>query len=89
IKSISFDSDAMKLKDQKLQSVLLAKELIEKNPTSDYIISIVENKEIDSSKLKDLLNNSNIQEIRSVGTLFKEYKSENLDYLKFLITTGV
>ena len=35
IKSISFDSDAMKLKDQKLQSVLLAKELIEKNPTSD------------------------------------------------------
>ena len=89
IKSISFDSDAMKLKDQKLQSVLLAKELIEKNPTSDYIISIVENKEIDSSKLKDLLNNSNIQEIRSLGTLFTEYKSENLDYLKFLITTGV
>jgi hopanoid biosynthesis associated RND transporter like protein HpnN len=89
IKSISFDSDAMKLKDQKLQSVLLAKELIEKNPTSDYIISIVENKEIDSSKLKDLLKNSNIQEIRSLGTLFKEYKSENLDYLKFLITTGV
>jgi predicted RND superfamily exporter protein len=79
----------MKLKDQKLQSVLLAKELIEKNPTSDYIISIVENKEIDSSKLKDLLNNSNIQEIRSLGTLFTEYKSENLDYLKFLITTGV
>ena len=89
IKSISFDSDAMKLKDQKLQSVLLAKELIEKNPTSDYIISIVENKEIDPSKLKDLLKNSNIQEIRSVGTLFEEYKSENLDYLKFLITTGV
>jgi hopanoid biosynthesis associated RND transporter like protein HpnN len=89
IKSISFDSDAMKLKDQKLQSVLLAKELIEKNPTSDYIISIVENKEIDSSKLKDLLNNSNIQEIKSLGTLFKEYKSENLDYLKFLISTGV
>ena len=79
----------MKLKDQKLQSVLLAKELIEKNPTSDYIISIVENKEIDSSKLKDLLKNSNIQEIRSLGTLFKEYKSENLDYLKFLISTGV
>ena len=89
IKSISFDSDAMKLKDQKLQSVSLAKELIEKNPTSDYIISIVENKEIDPSKLKDLLKNSNIQEIRSVGTLFEEYKSENLDYLKFLITTGV
>ena len=42
IKFINFDSDAMKVKDQKLQSVKLAKELIEKNPTSDYIISIIE-----------------------------------------------
>ena len=53
IKSISFDFDAMKVKDQKLQSVILAKELIEKNPTSDYIISIVEDKEINSAKLKN------------------------------------
>ena len=54
IKSISFDFDAMKVKDQKLQSVILAKELIEKNPTSDYIISIVEDKEINSAELKNL-----------------------------------
>ncbi|MEL0124801.1 MAG: MMPL family transporter [Alphaproteobacteria bacterium] len=89
IKSISFDFDAMKVKDQKLQSVILAKELIEKNPTSDYIISIVEDKEINSAELKNLLNNPNIQEIRSLNSLFEEYESENLDYLKFLISTGV
>ena len=85
IKSISFDFDAMKVKDQKLQSVILAKELIEKNPTSDYIISIVEDKEINSAELKNLINNPNIQEIRSLNSLFEEYESENLDYLKFLI----
>ena len=89
IKSISFDFDAMKVKDQKLQSVILAKELIEKNPTSDYIISIVEDKEINSAELKNLINNPNIQEIRSLNSLFEEYKSENLEYLKFLISTGV
>ena len=89
IKSISFDFDAMKVKDQKLQSVILAKELIEKNPTSDYIISIVEDKEINSDELKNLINNPNIQEIRSLNSLFEEYESENLDYLKFLISTGV
>ncbi len=89
IKSISFDFDAMKVKDQKLQSVILAKELIEKNPTSDYIISIVEDKEINSAELKNLINNPNIQEIRSLNSLFEGYESENLDYLKFLISTGV
>ena len=76
IKSISFDFDAMKVKDQKLQSVILAKELIEKNPTSDYIISIVEDKEINSAELKNLINNPNIQEIRSLNSLFEEYESE-------------
>ena len=38
---INFDSDALNLKDDNLQSVVLAKQLIEKNPTSDYIISVV------------------------------------------------
>ena len=89
IKSISFDFDAMKVKDQKLQSVLLAKELIEKNPTSDYIISIVKDKKVSPAEFKNLINNPNIQEIRSLDSLFEEYKSENLDYLKFLISNGV
>lgn len=88
-KSISFEFDAMKVKDQKLQSVILAKELIEKNPTSDYIISIVDDKEINPAELKNLFNDPNIQEVRSLNSLFEEYESENLDYLKFLITTGV
>ena len=60
-----------------------------KKLTSDYIISIVEDKEINSVELKNLINNQNIQEIRSLNSLFEEYESENLDYLKFLISTGV
>ena len=42
---INFDSDALNLKDDNLKSVALAKQLIEKNPTSDYIISVVLDKE--------------------------------------------
>ena len=37
LKKIQFDSDALNLKDQNLQSVKLAKKLIEQNPTSDYM----------------------------------------------------
>ena len=36
-KKINFDSDALNLKNQESQSVLLAKEVIEKNPTSVVI----------------------------------------------------
>ena len=47
-KKLNFDSDALNLKNQELQSVLLAKEVIEKNPTSDYVASIIlNNQEID------------------------------------------
>ena len=38
--NISFDSDALNLKDPKLNSVILAKDLIEDNPTSDYILQL-------------------------------------------------
>ena len=48
-KKIDFDSDALNLKDQNLQSVKLAKELIEKNPTSDYIASIILRREESSN----------------------------------------
>ena len=61
-KSIVFDSDAMKVKDQTLQSVILAKELIAKNPTSDYIISILVDEKINKDDLDKLLNDPNIKE---------------------------
>ena len=40
-KSLNFDSDPLNLKDNSLGSVKLAKELIEQNPTSDYVISVI------------------------------------------------
>ena len=40
-KSLNFDSDPLNLKDNSLGSVKLAKELIEQNPTSDYVISVL------------------------------------------------
>ena len=36
---ISFDSDALNLKDDSLKSVILAKQLIEKNPTRLHSLS--------------------------------------------------
>ena len=84
---ISFDYDAMNLKDQKLASVKLAKELIKKNPSSDYVISLILDKEEMKGKKKlDLL-----QEKESVDSYFSffdiisEFKDDDLDYLKFLI----
>ena len=87
IARISFDYDAMNLKDQKLASVKLAKELIKKNPSSDYVISLtLDREEMKSKKKLDLL-----QEKESVDSYFSfydiisEFKDDDLDYLKFLI----
>ena len=87
IARISFDYDAMNLKDQKLTSVKLAKELIKKNPSSDYVISLtLDREEMKSKKKLDLL-----QEKESVDSYFSfydiisEFKDDDLDYLKFLI----
>ena len=88
-KSIVFDSDAMKVKDQTLQSVILAKELIAKNPTSDYIISILVDEKINKDDLDKLLNDPNIKRVKSLENIFTDYRSENLDYLKFLLQTGL
>ena len=87
IERISFDYDAMNLKDQKLASVKLAKEIIKKNPSSDYVISVIQDKdEMKNSKKLDVL-----QEKESVDSYFSffdinsEFKNDDLDYLKFLI----
>ncbi|MFL2679902.1 MAG: MMPL family transporter [Alphaproteobacteria bacterium] len=89
INKIKFDSDAMNLKDQSLNSVKLAKQLIEKNPTSDYIISIIVNKEEldDNNKLNNLLKKDSVKSYFSYLDLKKDYINQDLDYLKFLIET--
>ena len=49
-KDVHFDSDPIKLKDQKAQSVITALELMEKNPSSDYTISVFQ-REFDKKKI--------------------------------------
>ena len=87
-KSLTFDSDALKLKDQDLQSVKLAKELIEKNPTSDYVISILSDNVISNDKIKKILSDDNIKSIKSLDSLLENYESDNLDYLKILFSSN-
>ena len=86
IKKINFDSDALNLKDQNLNSVKLAKELIEENPTSDYIISLIIDKNNENSeKLNRLVSSENIKSIFSYEDFSKRYESEELEYFKLLI----
>ena len=86
---INFDSDALNLKDDNLKSVVLAKQLIEKNPTSDYIISVVLNKE-DFDKIDNyekLLKTKTVKSIFSYKDLVDSYNDDELDYFKFLISS--
>ncbi|MFL2660342.1 MAG: MMPL family transporter [Alphaproteobacteria bacterium] len=85
---ISFDADALNLKDQKLPSVKLAKEIIEKNPASDYVISVIvpKNSEMKKKEYSYLLNNENIKTIFSFSDIINKYESDDLDYLNFLLS---
>ena len=87
---ISFDSDALNLKDDSFKkSVILAKQLIEKNPTSDYIVSVVLNKDDfnDEENFKRLLKKKTVKSIYSYKDLIDEYKNDELDYFKLLISS--
>ncbi len=87
MEKISFDYDAMNLKDQNLTSVKLAKELIKKNPSSDYVISLTLNEEeLKSTKnLDSLLEKESVDSYFSFFDITSEFKDDDLDYLKFLI----
>ncbi len=88
LSKITFDSDALNLKDQDLQSVKLAKDLIENNPTSDYIASVIfTEKELKSFKYDHpIFKNDIVSDYFSYEKIFKKYESEDLDYLKFLLS---
>ena len=87
LEKISFDYDAMNLKDQNLASVKLAKEMIKKNPSSDYVISLTLKKEDlkDTQKLDLLLEKESIDSYFSFLDINSEFKDDDLEYLKFLI----
>ena len=88
LSKITFDSDALNLKDQDLQSVKLAKELIENNPTSDYVASVIFT-EKEFKKFKDdhpIFQNDIVSGYFSYKKIFEKYESDDLDYLKFLLS---
>ncbi len=88
LNKITFDPDALNLKDQNLQSVKLAKELIENNPTSDYVASVI----FTAEELKNfnydhpVFQNDIVSGYFSYNKIFEKYESEDLDYLKFLLS---
>ncbi len=88
LSKITFDSDALNLKDQELQSVKLAKELIDNNPTSDYIASVIfTEKELKSFKHDHpIFQNDIVSGYFSYEKIFEKYESGDLDYLKFLLS---
>ena len=88
LKKIQFDSDALNLKDQNLQSVKLAKKLIEQNPTSDYIASVILHPEEfqDFNKNHQIFEDENIKSYFSFQKIFEKYNSDELEYLKFLLS---
>lgn len=84
---IKFDSDPMKLKDQNSQSVKLAYKLMEKNPSSDYTISIIKNELINEKEILDLQENEVVKEVNYINKLKLEPELiETIDYLTFLLT---
>ena len=71
----------MNLKDDNLKSVVLAKQLIEKNPTSDYIISVVLDKE-DFDKIDNyekLFKSKTVKSIFSYKDLVDSYNDDELE----------
>ncbi len=82
---IIFDSDPMKLKDQKSQSVILAQSLMEKNPSSDYTISVLLDNKNELEKI-NIKKNDIIKEIFGISDF--KLDSETIDeitYLNFLL----
>ncbi len=88
LKKINFDPDALNLKDESLQSVKLAKEMIENNPTSDYVVSII----FDSEQINNfddthpIFEDDNIGSYYSYNKIFQKYSSDDFEYLKFLLS---
>lgn len=84
LKQINFDSDPIKLKDQNTQSVITALYLMEKNPSSDYTISIFQ-KEFDKEKILKVKEEKLIKDVFMLSnlSLSEEYLNE-ISYLEFL-----
>ena len=58
--------------------------MIEKNPTSDYVISVISKK--DELNLDKIVDSENIKSVFSYNNIIEDYNNDELDYLKFLIS---
>ena len=86
LEKIKFDSDPLKLKDQNSSSVKLAYDLMRKDPSSDYKISVVD-KDFDNELLSELEKNDFIDSIfRLKNRLNSDNISSDLEYLDFLFS---
>ena len=84
-KEIVFDSDPMKLKDQKSQSVVLAQDLMEKNPSSDYTISVLIDEQNDAHKF-NIKKNDIIKGVFRISNFKLDSEIiEEISYLNFLL----
>ena len=84
-KEIVFDSDPMKLKDQKSQSVILAQDLMEKNPSSDYTISVLIDEKNDAQKF-NIKKNDIIKGVFRISDFRLDSEIiEEISYLNFLL----
>lgn len=83
---IKFDSDPLKLKDQDSSSVKLTYDLMRKDPSSDYKISVVD-KNFDNELLSELEKNNYVNSIfRLKNRLNSDNISSDLEHLDFLLS---
>lgn len=83
---LNFNSDPLKLKNQNSSSVKLAYDLMSKDPSSDYKISIVK-KEIDNALLIQLLESPNIKSVFRLNNIsYSEDLTDDLEHLSFLFS---
>lgn len=83
--NVKFDSDPLKLKDQDSQSVKLALKLLEKDPSSDYKISIFF-EDINPEIIKKIKSLSTVKSVFSVNDILtNENYTEDISHLKFLL----
>ena len=87
INKINFNSDPMMLKDQNSQSVKLALELLDKDPSSDYKISIFQNN-FNEKKLLELSKKESVKSIFRLKDLFELEDDEDINHLRFLLTVN-
>ena len=83
---IYFDSDPIKLKNQQSQSVILALKLLDKDPSTDYKISVFSDN-WDQTKIEKVKNLTSVKSIFSIRELLKDENNydDDVSHLRYLL----